>query len=515
MLPGLKASYLNKIRSIRFIIGNILLIKLFQENEMANTKVDEKTQLHKYLNKEKEEKSEESNDEGEDINDALENAGCGLGTFLYTVGTFLFCCLQGSENVILAIVGPVLKCDWNLGPLSLSLLQISTMFAMICFSGLTSPLGDKFGRRPMALIGAVGVTITGILCAFTKAYWQLLVLRLVMGVFFGLGTPPALVFSGEIPPKRFRALALSGFSLAWGVGVSISGAIAYFVMEPYGWQGLVLSIPIAFSPCIIFLASIRNSPRFDYYSGNAEKAEKTIEQLYKLNGKGEVKIKLKELDVPTSGQDAGIRTTYTILQNTDNIKNTVFIILMGFSSCFCYYVFAYIMPRLLNEGYCTGQSVEIKDSCSFDKKTLLNIEIINISEPVGLIITLLLLEFIGRRKAFMGAAVLTFLLPSALYFCAGYGYLLIFLLLIYASIAGFALAPMVLVGEYMPTVIRSYMTSLEAVSGWFGNIVGILVAEFAYNYSPKVAIGILQGAACIAVFCLAMLKRETGGENLT
>ena len=482
---------------------------------MTGMEFDENTQLNIHFNKEKEVIFEESNDKEEDINDALENAGCGIGTLLYTMGSFLFCCLQGSEIMALAIVGPVLKCDWNLGPLSLSLLQMSTNFSMMCFYGLTSPLGDKFGRRPMALIGAVGVTITGILCAFTKAYWQFVVLRLVMGFFFGLGTPPALVLSGEIPPKRFRALAMSGFSLAWGVGVSISGAIAYFVMEPYGWQGLVLSIPIAFSPCIILLAFISDSPRFDYYSGNAEKAEKTIEQLYKLNGKGEVKIKLKELDVPISEQDAGIRTTYTILQKTDNLKNTVFIILLGVSAYLSYYVFAYIMPRLLNEGYCTGQSVEIKDSCSFDKKTLLNIEMINIFEPVGLIIILLLLEFIGRRKAFMGAAVLTFLLPTALYFCVGYGYLLTFLLFIYASIAGLGLAPMVLVGEYMPTVIRSYMTSLASVSAGFGGIVAILVAEFAYNYSPKVAIGILQGAACIAVFCLAMLKRETCGQNLT
>ena len=482
---------------------------------MTGMEFDENTQLNIHFNKEKEVIFEESNDKEEDINDALENAGCGIGTLLYTMGSFLFCCLQGSEIMVLAIVGPVLKCDWKLGPLSLSLLQMSTNFSMMCFYGLTSPLGDKFGRRPMALIGAVGVTITGILCAFTKAYWQFVVLRLVMGCFFGLGTPPALVLSGEIPPKRFRALAMSGFSLAWGVGVSISGAIAYFVMEPYGWQGLVLSIPIAFSPCIILLAFISDSPRFDYYSGNAEKAEKTIEQLYKLNGKGEVKIKLKELDVPTSGQDAGIHTTYTILQKTDNLKNTVFIILLGVSVYLSYYVFAYIMPRLLNEGYCTGQSVEIKDSCSFDKKTLLNIEMINIFEPVGLIIILLLLEIIGRRKAFMGAAVLTFLLPTALYFCVGYGYLLTFLLFIYASIAGLGLAPMVLVGEYMPTVIRSYMTSLASVSAGFGGIVAILVAEFAYNYSPKVAIGILQGAACIAVFCLAMLKRETGGQNLT
>ena len=144
--------------------------------------------MKKYFNKENEEKSEESNDEREDINDALENAGCGLGTLLYTLGTFLFCCLQGPKVVTLAIVGPVLKCDWNLGPFSLSLLQMSTNFSMMCSCGLTSPHSDKFGRRPMALIGAVGVTITGKLCAFTKAYRQFIGAKTGDGlVFFWIG----------------------------------------------------------------------------------------------------------------------------------------------------------------------------------------------------------------------------------------------------------------------------------------------------------------------------------------
>lgn len=486
---------------------------------MSNTidSADETTRLNTYFGNVEEAQPKVAEDDKQDqnINAALEGAGCGFGTLLYTFGTFLFCCLQGSEVVMLAIVGPVVKCDWQLGSFSLTVLQMSTNFAMMCSSGLTSPLGDKFGRRPVALIGAIGATVTGVLCAFTQAYWQFLTLRLVMGLFFGMGTPPAVVLSGEIPPKRYRALAMSGMSLAWGVGVSISGAIAYFVMEPYGWRGLVLSIPIAFSPCIIFLACIRDSPRYDYYSGNVDEAEQTIKQIYKLNGKGDVEIKLEDVNVPKSSHDVGLYTTYKILEKTDNLKNTVFIILLGVSSYFCYYFFAYIMPRLLNEGYCTGGTIIFTQSCEFDRKTLLSIEMINIAEPVGLIITLFLLEGIGRRKAFMGAAILTLLLPTAIYFCVGHAYLLAFLLFIYASIAGFALAPMVLVNEYMPTVIRSYMTSLQAVSAWFGAIIAIMMAEYAFNYSPRVALGVLQAAAFIALGCLSMLKRETGGEDLT
>ena len=158
--------------------------------------IDEKTKLGKYFDEEK--ILEDVKDTEMDINDALENAGCGLGTLFYTAGTFFFCCLFNAEIMILAVVGPILKCDWNLGSLSLSLLQMGANFGMMCSSGVTSPLGDKYGRRPMALIGSVGVTITGILCAFTKEYWQFLVLRLSMGVFLGLGIPAANVLSGAI-----------------------------------------------------------------------------------------------------------------------------------------------------------------------------------------------------------------------------------------------------------------------------------------------------------------------------
>ena len=477
-------------------------------NEMPDIEVAEKSLLNEHFNKVTEKKNEDSKDTRVDINDALENAGCGLGTLLYTTGTFFFCCLLGSEVVMFAIVGPVLMCEWDLNSFSLISLQMISIIAFICSAGLTSPFGDRYGRRPMALIGVVGATITAVLCAFTKNYWQMLVLRLVMGAFFGLGIPSANVFSGELVPKKYRALALSGNSLAWGIGVLISSAINVYVMDPYGWQGVLLSIPIAFSSAsIIPLASIRGSPRFDYYSGNVERAERTIEKLYRLNGKGKVTIKLKDVDISQSEQDAG--TTYKILKMTDNLKNTVIIMLLAMSVHSTYYFYAYIIPRLLNEGYCSGHSIDIIDSCSFDKKTLLDVTITNISEPVGLIITLPLLEMFGRKKFFMATAVMAFLLPTSLYFCVRQEYLLTFLIVSYASACCLTLAPWVLVAEFMPTGIKSCMTSVMIVFAYSASSIVIFAAEYIFNYSPRVAIGSIQITVFVSVFCFAMLKRET------
>ena len=323
------------------------------------------------------------------------------------------------------------------------------------------------------------------------------------------------MLSGELVPQKYKALALSGNILAWGICVIISSAINVYVMDPYGWQGVLLSIPIAFSSaCIIPLASIRGSPRFDYYSGNVERAERTIEKLYILNGKGKVTIKLKDVDISKSEQDAGLCTTYKILERTDNLKNTVLIMLLVISVVFTYHFCAYIIPQLLNEGYCSGHSIDIIDSCSFDKKTLLDVTITNISEPVGLIITLPLLEMFGRNKVFMAAAVIAFLLPTSLYLCVRQEYLLTFLIFSFASASSLTLASWVLVVEYMPTVIRSYMTSLMAVFAYSASSIAIFAAEYIFSYSPSVTIGTIQITVFVDVFCFAMLKRETGGANL-
>ena len=181
-------NFLVVISLVQFLrIIAVLLRMLFQVKEMTDIEVVDKTLLNEYYNKVKQKKNEDSKDARVDTNDALENAGCGLGTLLCTTGTFFFCCLLGSEVEMFAIVGPVLKCEWNVDSVSLALLQMRNNIAMTCSTGLTSPFGDMYGRRPMTLIGAVGVTITGVLCAFTKHYWQMPVLRLVMGVFLDWG----------------------------------------------------------------------------------------------------------------------------------------------------------------------------------------------------------------------------------------------------------------------------------------------------------------------------------------
>ena len=49
----------------------------------------------------------------------------------------------------------------------------------------------------MAVVGAVGVTISGILSGLAGKYWHLAVLRGLVGVFMGVGYAPCVAYTGE------------------------------------------------------------------------------------------------------------------------------------------------------------------------------------------------------------------------------------------------------------------------------------------------------------------------------
>lgn len=59
-----------------------------------------------------------------EINDAIESAGAGLGTILHVLGPFLLFCLEGGETVVLALVGVMVKCEWNLSAIWITVLQV-------------------------------------------------------------------------------------------------------------------------------------------------------------------------------------------------------------------------------------------------------------------------------------------------------------------------------------------------------------------------------------------------------
>ena len=317
--------------------------------------------------------------------------------------------------------------------------------------------------------------------------------------------------------SNFRAHAVIGISLAWGIGASMSCCLAYFTIGTYGWRGYILSNAILFSVTIPLTLLIPESIRFDMISRRREDlAVKSLKRLYKLNFKSYPGYTLKDPNMNCNDNKERLtaKEILQILSQKDNIRNVILFTGLAFSTVVVYYASAYATPRFVNEGYCSNIYRTASESCIFTNDILLNLMLISMIEPVGVIVALILVSTIGRRKGagfFVLAVIMSCLL---LYFCGSSRYLNVMVTLLKGSSAGLAFIPFLMCTEYFPTQIRGITQSILVTAGRIGGVVGISMVQGVYNYSPRMLIGITQALTFFSGIMLYHLKKETLGIQI-
>ena len=471
-----------------------------------------------------------NDDDPVDIGVAIQGGGCGFGSILYCSGAFLLQGAYGAEVIVLTIVGLIVKCEWDLTTFWVSVLQMSSVLTEAVAALLTSTWGDQYGRRTICLYSSVGLVLAGGLCATARNFWQLVMWRAICGVFMGTGMGPAVALTGEIPPIRFRSIGISAVSLSWGFGAAMASGVAYLTIGTLGWRWYLFVVAACFAPSIFLFWVIYESPRQDVRKGRIKKAEKTIKNIYMLNCRSSDGLALledetdgtaKEEDVEevSSGVGRLVRwlgygKVYRELQETNNISTILLVAGLTASSQFTYYALAYAVPRFLNEGYCTGRDLTPEQSCTFSDATLLELGLVSLFEPIGVLIAVFAVDIIGRRPTFFVDTLCSLALLTCIYFCAARWFLTAPIFLLKGTVAILTWAPFLLASELFPTGLRSFATSIcNSVQG-FVAIVAIMVVQLSFEVSPRLVLGMLQGVIFLGGVCLFYLKKETMGAQL-
>ena len=146
---------------------------------------------------------------------------------------------------LLAALLPLIKEGLGLNYLQSGLL----LSALTVTSGLSQfPggwIGDRFSRHKVIAIGLTGVGLTTLAVGLSPAYYPMLFILVVMGIFSGAYHPSAVsVLSSQVDyDRRGKAIALHmvGGSIGFAIGPILGGIIA----EMMGWRFafIILSIP--------------------------------------------------------------------------------------------------------------------------------------------------------------------------------------------------------------------------------------------------------------------------------
>jgi len=142
--------------------------------------------------------------------------------------------------------------------LGLSYLQSGLLLsALTITSGLSQfPggwIGDRFSRHKVIAIGLTGIGLTSLAIGLTPAYYPMLIILIIMGVFSGAYHPSAVsVLSSQVDyNRRGKAIAfhMVGGSIGFAMGPILGGLIA----DMTGWRFafIILSIPALVATPII------------------------------------------------------------------------------------------------------------------------------------------------------------------------------------------------------------------------------------------------------------------------
>ncbi|GAV76521.1 MFS_1 domain-containing protein [Cephalotus follicularis] len=92
-------------------------------------------------------------------------------------------------------------------------------------------VADRYGRKPVILIGTFSVAILNTLFGFSINFWMAIGIRFLLGSLSGsLG--PIKAFATEIFREEHQALGLSTVSTSWGIGLIIGPALGGFLAQP-------------------------------------------------------------------------------------------------------------------------------------------------------------------------------------------------------------------------------------------------------------------------------------------
>jgi MFS transporter, AAHS family, 4-hydroxybenzoate transporter len=177
--------------------------------------------------------------------------------------TFLLMLLDGYDIVCIGYVAPLLQKDWIFPSSAFGYLFGSAALGAAVGPLLFGYLGGRFGRKPVALFGALWFGIFSLAAVGATSFAQMLALRFLTGIGMGGMMPVAIALVSEFSPRRLRATMVVIGVVGTALGGGLAGLVAYILLDAYTWRSVFLFGGVA--PLLMVIVGffiLPESPKF-------------------------------------------------------------------------------------------------------------------------------------------------------------------------------------------------------------------------------------------------------------
>lgn len=182
----------------------------------------------------------------------------------------------GTIGIALSLAGGSLHLD----ALWMGLLGGASLAGLFFGSLFLGPLADRFGRRPLLVPTMAIFAIISVLQFFVTSSWQLLVLRLLLGLALGIDYVVCCTVVAEFSPLRTRGRLLGLLVFMWSVGYTVAFVIGTFLAStvPDAWRWILLSSALPSVLVFMLRLTIPESPPWLVQHGRTAEAREIIAQ---------------------------------------------------------------------------------------------------------------------------------------------------------------------------------------------------------------------------------------------
>ena len=386
-------------------------------------------------------------------------------------------------------------------------------------------LSDAYGRKATMLTAAVFFTVSGIGCAFTGSFEQLVLARILGGIGIGVVSVVSPLYISEVSIARYRGRLVSLYQLAVTIGflgaylanfqllhfsesgVALSGWMQrIFVSEV--WRGMLglLGVPSLIFFIIIFF--IPESPRWLVLKGRDEAAESIFRKIY------------------LSGQEAvqQLRETQSVVRS-ESKSDWKFLLQPGIFKAVLIGASIAILGQFMgvNAVLYYGPSI-FEEAGLSGGDALFSQVLVGLVNAVTTVIAVFIIDKVGRKKlVYYGVSgmVLSLLLIGIYFRFAKVwelpnGFLLFFFLFyVFCCAISICAVIFVLLSEMYPTRIRGMAMSIAGFALWVGTyLVGQLTPWMLQNLTPAGTF-LLFALMCVPYILIVWkLIPETTGKSL-